>query len=113
VNRITRAATSAVVIVARGWPPSRHGHRRSDRAQALRPVPSRYQIGVMERVLETAVEQGRTKRANVCRRSCPPTVWSPVSESARARGFRSMAMEFLRRPRPSIEGTLAWSFSER
>ncbi|OFV89775.1 MAG: hypothetical protein A3G76_00340 [Acidobacteria bacterium RIFCSPLOWO2_12_FULL_65_11] len=70
---------------------------------------SRYQIGVMERVLEGAVEHGASEM-----RSRWQTVMQTemlILDNARVRGFRLEGYGvFFDVIVPSVEGTLAWSF---
>jgi hypothetical protein len=111
VNRTRLAAILAVVILTAGMAavPAR-AQAVGSRAGAA-PGPSRYQIGVMERVLETAVEQGANETRERLQEVMPASVWSPMSESARARGFRLDGYGvFFDVLVPAIEGTLAWSF---
>lgn len=70
---------------------------------------SRYQIGVMERVLEGAVEHGATLTRDRLQAALPAQML--ISENARVRGFRLDGYGvFFDIEVPSLEGTLAWSF---
>jgi hypothetical protein len=111
VNRFTLAATSAVVIVTTGMSAVSARAQTAGSSAGAAAGPSRYQIGVMERVLETAVEQGANETRERLQAVLPTSVWSPVNENARARGFRLDGYGvFFDVLVPSIEGTLAWSF---
>ena len=70
---------------------------------------SRYQIGVMERVLEGAVEHGATVTRDRLQALLPAQML--ISENARVRGFRLDGYGvFFDVEVPSLEGTLPWSF---
>jgi hypothetical protein len=70
---------------------------------------SRYQIGVMERVLEGAVEHGATVTRDRLQALLPAQML--LSENARVRGFRLEGYGvFFDVEVPSLSGTLAWSF---
>ena len=70
---------------------------------------SRYQIGVMERVLEGAVEHGATVTRDRLQAVLPAQML--LSENARVRGFRLEGYGvFFDVEVPSLAGTLAWSF---
>jgi hypothetical protein len=70
---------------------------------------SRYQIGVMERVLEGAVEHGATITRDRLQAVLPAQML--LSENARVRGFRLEGYGvFFDVEVPSLAGTLAWSF---
>ena len=70
---------------------------------------SRYQIGVMERVLEGAVEHGATVTRDRLQALLPAQML--LSENARVRGFRLDGYGvFFDVEVPSLEGTLPWSF---
>jgi hypothetical protein len=70
---------------------------------------SRYQIGVMERVLEGAVEHGATLTRDRLQAVLPAQML--LSENARVRGFRLEGYGvFFDVEVPSLAGTLAWSF---
>lgn len=69
---------------------------------------SRYQIGVMERVLEGAVEHGVTMTRDRLQAVLPAEM-QVISENARVRGFRLDAYGvFFDVVVPSFEGTLPW-----
>jgi hypothetical protein len=71
---------------------------------------SRYQIGVMERVLEGAVEHGVTMTRDRLQAVLPAEI-QLVSENARVRGFRLENYGvFFDVVVPSFEGTLPWIF---
>ena len=70
---------------------------------------SRYQIGVMERVLEGAVEHGAAVTRDRLQALLPAQML--LSENARVRGFRLDGYGvFFDVEVPSLEGTLPWSF---
>ena len=70
----------------------------------------RYQIGVMERILEEAVEHGATLTRDRLRALLPPADML-LAENARVRGFRLDGYGvFFDVVVPNLEGTLAWSF---
>jgi hypothetical protein len=70
---------------------------------------SRYQISVMERVLEGAVEHGATVTRDRLQALLPAQML--LSENARVRGFRLEGYGvFFDVEVPSLAGTLAWSF---
>jgi hypothetical protein len=70
---------------------------------------SRYQVGVMERVLEGAVEHGATVTRDRLQALLPAQML--ISENARVRGFRLDSYGvFFDVEVPSLEGTLPWSF---
>jgi hypothetical protein len=69
---------------------------------------SRYQIGVLERVLEGAVEHGVTVTRDRLQAALPAPI-QLVSENARVRGFRLDGYGvFFDVSVPSFEGTLPW-----
>jgi hypothetical protein len=69
---------------------------------------SRYQVGVMERVLEGAVEHGVTKTRDRLQAALPAEM-EFVSESARVRGFRLEGYGlFFDVIVPSFQGTMPW-----
>ena len=69
----------------------------------------RYQIGVMERVLEGAVEHGAAVTRDRLQALLPAQML--LSENARVRGFRLEGYGvFFDVEVPSLSGTLAWSF---
>ena len=74
---------------------------------------SRYQIGVMERVLEGAVEHGAKEMRARWREALQTETLQPemlILDNARARGFRLEGFGvFFDVVVPSVEGTLAWS----
>ena len=70
---------------------------------------SRYQIGVMERVLEGAVEHGATVTRDRLQALLPAQML--LSENAHVRGFRLDGYGvFFDVEVPSLEGSLPWSF---
>lgn len=71
---------------------------------------ARYQIGVMERVLEGAVEHGVTMTRDRLQAVLPAEI-QLISENARVRGFRLDGYGvFFDVVVPSFEGTLPWVF---
>lgn len=71
---------------------------------------SRYQIGVMERVLEGAVEHGVTVTRDRLQAVLPAEI-QLISENARVRGFRLEGYGvFFDVLVPSFEGTMPWIF---
>src|SRR5437762_10763871 len=83
-------------------------------AQTAKVTPeqrdSRYQVGVMERVLEGAVEHGVTKTRDRLQAVLPAELQF-VSENARVRGFRLEGYGlFFDVIVPSFETTLPWVF---
>jgi hypothetical protein len=79
--------------------------RAPDRMRA-----QRYQIGVMERILEEAVEHGATVTRDRLQALVPPAEML-LTESARVRGFRLEGYGmFFDVVVPNLEGTLGWSF---
>jgi hypothetical protein len=80
--------------------------------QAPPPPPMdqrwRYQLDVMERVLETAVEHGATEVRNRLQAVAPTDML--LSEGARVRGFRLEGYGvFFDVEVPNLEGTLTWA----
>jgi hypothetical protein len=70
---------------------------------------SRYQIGVMERVLEGAVEHGVTMTRDRLQAAVPAEMQF-ISENARVRGFRLEGFGvFFDVIVPSFEGTMPWA----
>jgi hypothetical protein len=79
----------------------------AQRAQS--PTQQRYQIGVMERVLENAVEHGASVTRDRLRTVLPADML--LSESAEARGFRLQNYGvFFDVVVPNLEGMLPWVF---
>lgn len=71
---------------------------------------SRYQVGVMERVLEGAVEHGVTMTRDRLQAVLPAEI-QLISENARVRGFRLDGYGvFFDVVVPAFEGTLPWVF---
>src|SRR5436309_3044707 len=95
------APAAAQTIDARTAPPANQEQRQS-----------RYQIGVMERVLEGAVEHGVTITRDRLQ-AVMPTEMQFISENARARGFRleGYGVFFdVMVPSFAFEGTMPWVF---
>jgi hypothetical protein len=85
--------------------PSIHAQAEPSAAQRTQ----RYQIGMMERVLESAVEHGATVTRDRLRAVMPAEML--LSESAEARGFRLQNYGvFFDVVVPSLEGMLPWVF---
>jgi hypothetical protein len=73
------------------------------------PGPSRYQIGMMERLLEGAVEHGAKNTRDRLQAVVPATML--ISDNARVRGFRLDGYGvFFDVEVPSLESTPFWSF---
>src|SRR5438477_5715331 len=80
----------------------------ADARAAAEQRQSRYQIGVMERVLEGAVEHGASEMRS--RWQAVMQTEMLILDNARVRGFRLDGYgAFFDVIVPSVEGTLAWS----
>src|ERR1700719_3772389 len=81
-----------------------------DQAQNAAARDQRYQIGVMERVLEQAVEHGAARTRERMRAVLPPAEMLP-SANARVRGFRLEGYGVLFDVEvPDLPTSLPWSF---
>ena len=94
----------ALLLVGTAWPLSAQGPGASTKDQKQ----SRYQVGVMERVLEGAVEHGVTMTRERLQ-AVVPSEMQFISENAHVRGFRLDGYGvFFDVIVPSFEGTVPW-----
>lgn len=103
MSRVASTLVAGVLLCAAST------HAQSQPASELRQL--RYQIGVMERVLEEAVEHGANLTRDRLQALVPADML--VSEGARVRGFRieSYGMFFdVEVPTLLYQGTLPWMF---
>ena len=108
VSGLSRTGTIACLVITAAVVPAAAQNGATAKAAADQKQ-SRYQIGVMERVLEGAVEHGATVTRDRLQALLPAQML--LSENARVRGFRLDGYGvFFDVEVPSLEGTLPWSF---
>ena len=108
VSGLSRTVTSAGLVLGMSGVLAAAQNESTARAIADQKQ-LRYQIGVMERVLEGAVEHGAAITRDRLQALLPAQML--LSENARVRGFRLEGYGvFFDVEVPSLSGTLAWSF---
>jgi hypothetical protein len=102
-RRVSQAWTTGIIALAAAVPLA---------AQSAAPVrDQRYQIGVMESVLEQAVEHGADKTRESMQAVLPPAEML-LATNARVRGFRQEGYGvFFDVDVPTLDTSLPWSFA--
>jgi len=99
----------AAVVALSAWTAPGAAQTGPDAKQSAEQKQSRYQIGVMERVLEGAVEHGVTMTRDRMQAALPVEMQF-ISENARVRGFRLDGYGvFFDVIVPSFETTMPWA----
>lgn len=106
IRIVSRTATAAVLLSVAGGPAAAQSRTPADQ----RVQNQRYEIGVMERVLEQAVEHGAARTRDRMQALLPPADWL-LSANARVRGFRQEGYGvFFDVGVPDVDTSLPWSF---